>query len=59
MFLVFTLVQTVIVLGVLPAVVIFSTAGRWDLWNVWAYIGIFVGLSLFGNLGSIANIPIC
>jgi len=50
MFLVLTLVQTVVVFGVLPAVVIFSTAGRWDLWNVWAYIGIFVGLLLFQNL---------
>jgi hypothetical protein len=33
MFLVLTLVQTVIAFGVLPAVVIFSTAGRWDLWK--------------------------
>lgn len=50
MFLLLTLVQTVIIFGVLPAGVIFSTAGRWDLWNVWAYIAIVVGLSLFRDL---------
>jgi protein-S-isoprenylcysteine O-methyltransferase Ste14 len=50
MFLVLTLVQTVIVFGVLPAVVIFSTAGRLDLWNVWACVGILLGLSLFRDL---------
>ena len=57
MFLVLTLIQTVIVFGVLPAVVIFSTAGRWDLWNVWAYIGIFVGLSLFRDLAIYRKYP--
>jgi hypothetical protein len=50
MFLVLTLVQTAFVFGVLPAAVIFSAAGRWDLWNVWAYVGIVVGLSLFRDL---------
>lgn len=49
MFLVLTLVQTVI-FGLLSAGVIFSTAGRWDLWNVWAYVGILVGLFLFRDL---------
>jgi hypothetical protein len=48
-FLVLTLVQTVI-FGLLSAGVIFSTAGRWDLWNVWAYVGILVGLFLFRDL---------
>ena len=57
MFLVLTLVQTVVVLGVLPAVVIFSTAGRWDLWNVWAYIGIFLGLWLFHDLAIYRKYP--
>jgi protein-S-isoprenylcysteine O-methyltransferase Ste14 len=56
-FLVLTLVQTVGAFGVLPAVVIFSTAGRWDLWNVWAYIGIFVGLSLFRDLAIYRKYP--
>jgi len=34
------LVGTIVISGVLPAVLIFSIAGRWDLWNVWAYVGI-------------------
>jgi protein-S-isoprenylcysteine O-methyltransferase Ste14 len=56
-FLVLTLLQTVIVFGALPAVVIFSTAGRLDLWNVWAFLGIFVGLSLFRDLALYRNNP--
>jgi protein-S-isoprenylcysteine O-methyltransferase Ste14 len=33
-------------LAVIPAVVISGLAGRWDLWNVWAYLGIlFVSFS--------------
>jgi protein-S-isoprenylcysteine O-methyltransferase Ste14 len=44
-----TLVQTV-VFGVLVAGVIFGTAGRLDLWNVWAYVGILIGVFLFRDL---------
>ena len=33
--------------GVIAPVVIFSLAGRWDLWNVWAYAGIAVVLFSF------------
>ena len=34
------LVLTTVFLGVIPAVLIFGLAGHWDLWNVWAYVGI-------------------
>ena len=57
MFLVLNLLQTLVVLGVLPAVVIFSTAGRLDLWNVWAYIGTFVGLFVFSALAIYRKYP--
>jgi|GEM_PF-3174151 Putative protein-S-isoprenylcysteine methyltransferase len=33
------LVVVIMFQGVLPAVLIFILAGRWDLWNVWAYVG--------------------
>ena len=36
--------------AVVAAVVIFSLAGRWDLWNVWVYAGIFVVLFSFQKL---------
>jgi protein-S-isoprenylcysteine O-methyltransferase Ste14 len=36
--------------GVIPAVLIFGLAGRWDLWNVWAYLGIVVGWFSFQSL---------
>jgi protein-S-isoprenylcysteine O-methyltransferase Ste14 len=55
--LVLTLFQTLVVFGVLPTVVIFSTAGRWDLWNVWAYVGIVLALSLFRDLAIYRNNP--
>jgi protein-S-isoprenylcysteine O-methyltransferase Ste14 len=35
---------------VVAAVVIFSLAGRWDLWNVWVYAGIFVVVFSFQDL---------
>jgi len=40
MFLLRLLIETIVISGVLPAVLIFSIAGRWDLWIVWAYVGI-------------------
>ena len=40
----------VMILGAVAAGVIFGLAGRWDLWNIWAYVGIFVILSLFQTL---------
>jgi protein-S-isoprenylcysteine O-methyltransferase Ste14 len=36
MFLLGMLIETIVISGVLPAVLIFSIARRWDLWNVWA-----------------------
>lgn len=42
MYLLMTLVQTTVIFGVAPAVVIFILAGRWDLWNVWAYAGVSI-----------------
>src|SRR3989442_11207389 len=33
-----------------PAGLIFGLAGRWDLWNVWVYVGILLALSLFRDL---------
>jgi protein-S-isoprenylcysteine O-methyltransferase Ste14 len=48
-FLLATLFQSVLFAG-LAALVIFGTAGRVDLWNVWAYLGIFLGLFVFQTL---------
>jgi protein-S-isoprenylcysteine O-methyltransferase Ste14 len=45
-FLLATLFQTVIFVG-LAGMLIFGTAGRLDLWNVWAYLAIALGLALF------------
>jgi protein-S-isoprenylcysteine O-methyltransferase Ste14 len=45
-FLVATLFQSVIFVG-LAGMLIFGTAGRVDLWNVWAYLAILLGLALF------------
>jgi len=34
-------------IGIVAPIVIFGLAGRWDLWNVWTYAGIFVVLFSF------------
>ena len=39
MYLLLNLVVVIVFQGVLPAALIFILAGRWDLWNVWAYVG--------------------
>ena len=44
------LLLTTVFLGVIPAGLIFGAAGRWDLWNVWAYVGIGVVLFYFQTL---------
>jgi protein-S-isoprenylcysteine O-methyltransferase Ste14 len=44
------LMGTTLLFGVIPAVVIFGLAGRWDLWNVWTYLGIAVILLAFQAL---------
>src|SRR5262245_60209999 len=50
MYLLLNLVLTTLVFGVIPAVLIFGLAGRWDLWNVWVYVGIGVVLFTFQTL---------
>ena len=50
MYLLITLVQTILFFGVAPAVVIFILAGRWDLWNVWAYAGVSIAIWSFQAL---------
>jgi len=42
MYLLITLIQTIVFFGLAPAIVIFILAGRWDLWNVWAYAGVSI-----------------
>jgi protein-S-isoprenylcysteine O-methyltransferase Ste14 len=29
--------------GLVPAVLLLALAGRWDLWNVWVAVGVFIG----------------
>src|SRR5512132_946244 len=43
--------------GVIAPVVIFGLAGRWDLWNVWAYAGISVVLLAFQTLAIYRQSP--
>ena len=50
MYLLLTLVQTILIFGVAPTVVIFILAGRWDLWNVWAYAGVSIAIWSFQAL---------
>jgi protein-S-isoprenylcysteine O-methyltransferase Ste14 len=46
-----------LILSVFAAGVISGLAGRWDLWNVWAYAGIFFVLSLFQTLAIYRKSP--
>jgi protein-S-isoprenylcysteine O-methyltransferase Ste14 len=50
MYLLITLVQSIVFFGLAPAAVIFLLAGRWDLWNVWAYAGISITAWSFQTL---------
>ena len=43
--------------GVIPAGLIFGSAGRWDLWNVWAYVGIGIILFYFQTLALYRKSP--
>ncbi len=56
-YLLVTLVGSTVFFGVVPAAVIFILAGRWDLWNVWAYVGIFVVLLSFQTLAQYRKSP--
>jgi len=38
------------IFAAVAAGLIFGLAGRWDLWNVWVYVGILLALSLFRDL---------
>jgi hypothetical protein len=49
MYLFVTGLQSVIFAAVAGGL-IFGLAGRWDLWNVWVYVGILLALSLFRDL---------
>src|SRR6266849_1496807 len=49
MYLLVTGLQSMI-LAAVAAGLIFGLAGRWDLWNVWVYVGILLALSLFRDL---------
>lgn len=50
MYLLLNLLASIGVMGVIPAAVIFGLAGRWDLWNVWAYAGVSAGSLVFQTL---------
>jgi hypothetical protein len=49
MFLFWAWVSTIVSIA-LPPVLVFSLAGRWDLWYVWAYAGILALLYSFNIL---------
>jgi protein-S-isoprenylcysteine O-methyltransferase Ste14 len=49
MYLFWALVSTIVSIA-LPPVLVFSLAGRWDLWYVWAYAGILALLYSFNIL---------
>jgi protein-S-isoprenylcysteine O-methyltransferase Ste14 len=57
MYLLLNLALVPLFFGVGAATVIFGLAGRWDVWNVWAYVGIVFGLLLFQILGTSRTSP--
>lgn len=50
MYLLLNLLAIILSYGVVPPVVIFSLARRWDIWNIWVYAGIVSGLLFFQTL---------
>src|SRR6266498_3173895 len=46
-----------LILGGVAAEVIFGLAGRWDLWNVWVYAGLFVVLLCLAALAEYRTNP--
>jgi len=51
------LVGTIAFFGVFAAGLVFGLAGRWDLWNVWAYAGIVVVSLTFQTLAVYRKSP--
>ncbi len=49
----------VIIAGAVVAGVLSGLAGRWDLWNVWAAVGIFVVLGSLQTLALHRKNPVC
>lgn len=45
------------ILSVVIAALIFVPAGRWDLWNIWAYVGIFFVSYFFQTLALYRKSP--
>lgn len=50
MWLLFNLIASILVPGILPVVIVSGLAGRWDLWNVWAYSTVSAVLLVFQTL---------
>lgn len=48
---------TLMLSGLVPGVLLLVLAGRWDLWNVWAAVAIFVGWLTFQTLALYRKSP--
>jgi protein-S-isoprenylcysteine O-methyltransferase Ste14 len=57
MFLLLNLLVIVLLFGAISPTVIFGLAGRWDVWNVWAYAGISVVSLAFQTLAIYRQSP--
>lgn len=51
------LVARLMVLFVALCALLFGSAGRWDLWNVWAYIGVFMAGGVAGMVVMLRTDP--
>ena len=48
---------TLIIVGLVPAVVLCALAGRWDVWNAWVTAGIFIALLAFQSVALYRKSP--